>query len=300
MGNCYYFMMTKNMMKGSNPKYTYKPGSYTDKKFQLSRSGIDEYLDCKKCFYLNRRLGLKKPSQIPFNLNSAVDNLFKNEFDNHRRMKSKHPIMEKYGIDAIPYSHPELDIWRHNFSGVRVDLTIKTETEKRSSNLQTSFDDLMDNDLEKSTKNIDTDIEIFGAVDDIWTYPNGDLVVVDYKSTSKSVDNQFHSINTWDDVWSGGKMYKRQLEIYQWLLSEKGFSVSSDCYIVYANAHKDKQEFNSVLDFEVTLLRHEGDISWIDSVLKDVYKLLNSDDIPDSDSECELCGYVIDANRLIS
>ena len=92
----------------------------------------------------------------------------------------------------------------------------------------------------------------------------------------------------------------RQLEIYQWLLSEKGFSVSSDCYIVYANAHKDKQEFNSVLDFEVTLLRHEGDISWIDSVLKDVYKLLNSDDIPDSDSECELCGYVIDANRLIS
>ena len=91
------------MMKGNNPRYTYKPGAYDDKKYQLSRTGIEEFLDCKKCFYLHRRLGLKKLSQIPFNLNNAVDNLFKNEFDYHRRMKTKHPIMEKYEIDAIPY-----------------------------------------------------------------------------------------------------------------------------------------------------------------------------------------------------
>ena len=286
------------MMKGNNPRYTYKPGAYDNKKYQLSRTGIEEFLDCKKCFYLHRRLGLKKLSQIPFNLNNAVDNLFKNEFDYHRRMKTKHPIMEKYGVDAIPYPHPELDIWRHNFSGVRVDLKLKSENQKKDNyDYQASFEDI---NSENNESLIETDIEIFGAVDDIWVKPNGDLIVADYKATSKSFDNQFQPIANWEDVFNGGKTYMRQLEIYQWLLSEKGFSVSSDCYIVYANANKDKQEFNDVLDFEVTLLRHEGDISWIDGVLKDVYKLLNSDNIPDSDSECELCGYVIDANRLIS
>ena len=172
------------MMKGNNPRYTYKPGAYDDKKYQLSRTGIEEFLDCKKCFYLHRRLGLKKLSQIPFNLNNAVDNLFKNEFDYHRRMKTKHPIMEKYGIDAIPYPHPQLDIWRHNFSGVRVDLKLKSENQKRDNNdYQASFEDI---DSENNESLIETDIEIFGAVDDIWTYPNGNLVVVDYKSTSKS------------------------------------------------------------------------------------------------------------------
>ena len=79
--------MYKNMMKSKNIRYTYQPGAYVNSKFPLSRSGVDEYLECKKCFYLNRRLGLKKPSQIPFNLNSAVDNLFKNEFDKYRREK---------------------------------------------------------------------------------------------------------------------------------------------------------------------------------------------------------------------
>ena len=50
-----------------------------DKLFTISRSKIDDFLNCKRCFYLDRRLGLKKPDQIPFNLNNAVDNLFKNE-----------------------------------------------------------------------------------------------------------------------------------------------------------------------------------------------------------------------------
>ena len=72
--------------------------------------------------------------------------------------------MEKYGVNAIPYSHNELDIWRQNFQGVRVEF-------------------------------MGTDIEVFGAVDDLWIYENGDIIVVDYKSTSKSVDNLFHSIN---------------------------------------------------------------------------------------------------------
>ena len=260
--------MYKNMMKSKNIRYTYQPGAYTNTKFPLSRSAVDEYLECKKCFYTNRRLGLKKPSQIPFNLNSAVDNLFKNEFDKYRREKRQHPLMEKYGINAIPYTHAELDIWRQNFQGVRVDF-------------------------------IGTDIEVFGAVDDLWIYENGDIIVVDYKSTSKSSNNVFHPINDFSDVWEGGKIYKRQLEIYQWILFNKGFQVSNDCFLVYANAFKDKQEFNNVLDFQVTVLKHVGDFSWVEGVLIEIYKLLNSNEIPEPSSNCDLCGYVEYSNQIL-
>ena len=55
--------------------------------YKLSRSKVDFFLNCPRCFYIDRRLGINQPSGFPFNLNSAVDNLLKNEFD---------PISNKY------------------------------------------------------------------------------------------------------------------------------------------------------------------------------------------------------------
>ena len=81
-------------------------------------------------------------------------------------------------------------------------------------------------------------------------------------------------------------------------LVQKRISSFNDCYLVYANAYKDKQEFNNILDFEVTLLKHVGDFSWVEGVLIDIYKLLNSNEVPESSSNCELCGYVEYSNRL--
>ena len=78
--------MYKNMMKSKNIRYTYQPGAYNNSKFPLSRSAIDEFLECKKCFYTNRRLGLKKPSQIPFNLNSAMNLINIEEKKNSTRL----------------------------------------------------------------------------------------------------------------------------------------------------------------------------------------------------------------------
>ena len=54
--------------------------------------------------------------------NDRIKNLFKNEFDKYRREKKQHPIMEKYGVNAIPYSHNELDIWRQNFRDVIMEI----------------------------------------------------------------------------------------------------------------------------------------------------------------------------------
>ena len=51
------------------------------KPFKLSRSKVELFINCPRCFYLDRRLKIGQPPGFPFNLNSAVDSLLKNEFD---------------------------------------------------------------------------------------------------------------------------------------------------------------------------------------------------------------------------
>ena len=45
--------------------------------FVLSRSRIDNFLECRRCFYLTNRVGIARPPSFPFNLNNAVDELLK-------------------------------------------------------------------------------------------------------------------------------------------------------------------------------------------------------------------------------
>ena len=52
--------------------------------FKISRSKIDRFVECPRCFYIDRRLGTDRPPGFPFNINSAVDTLLKTEFDTHR------------------------------------------------------------------------------------------------------------------------------------------------------------------------------------------------------------------------
>jgi len=172
--------------------------------FKLSRSKIDLFLNCPRCFYLDRRLGVGRPPMFPYTLNSAVDALLKKEFDIHRSKGEAHPMMEHYKIDAIPFKHEKMDEWRNNFTGIQY--------------------------LHKPTN-----LLIFGAIDDIWINPDKELIIVDYKSTSKDGD-----INL-DADWQIG--YKRQMEIYQWLFRKNDFKVSNIGYFVYANGIKDKEAF---------------------------------------------------------
>lgn len=101
------------MSKFYNPnrkKNLYDPES--KEIYRLSRGKIDDFLACPRCFYLDRKLGVAQPSSFPFNLNKAVDKLLKKEFDTHRKAGSKHPLMESYGVDAIPFDHEKLEEWQ--------------------------------------------------------------------------------------------------------------------------------------------------------------------------------------------
>ena len=86
--------------------------------YRLSRTKLENFLKCPRCFYLDRRLGVGQPPGFPFNINSAVDELLKREFDQCRANQVAHPYMVEAAIDAVPAIHPELDNWRKNFVGV--------------------------------------------------------------------------------------------------------------------------------------------------------------------------------------
>ena len=242
------------MSKFYNPKRSrglFDPKS--EMPFRISRSKIDSFLNCPRCFYMDRKLGVAQPPGYPFSLNSAVDKLLKKEFDTHRAKGTAHPLMETYGIDAVPLNHTKIDEWRDALGGGIQYL------------------------------HPETNFLITGGIDDIWENPSGEIIIVDYKATSKDGD-----VNL-DADWQIG--YKRQVEIYQWLFRKNGFKVSDLAYFVYCNGNTDKEAFDGKLEFDISILTYKGDGKWIDQIIFDMYNCLKSNNLPPSGEDCDFCRY---------
>src|SRR3989344_5347211 len=228
--------------------------------FKLSRSKIDLFLNCPRCFYLDRRCGIAQPPGFPFSLNTAVDTLLKKEFDIHRAKGESHPLMKTYGVDAIPYDHPKLNEWR---DALRAGIQF----------------------LHKKTN-----LLITGGVDDIWITPKKELIIVDYKATAKNGE-----VNL-DADWQIG--YKRQMEIYQWLFRQNDFKVSDVGYFVYVNGKTDAKAFDAKLEFDVKLIPYTGDDSWVQNSIIDAHKCLLSDKLPKAAMDCDFCAYRTVARKI--
>ena len=221
--------------------------------FKLSRSKIEDFIRCPRCFYLDRRLGFSPPPSYPFTLNNAVDELLKKEFDIYRQKQKPHPLMTANNLKAVPWNSPYVSDWRDYKTGLSYLVS-------------------------------DLNIIVYGLVDDIWELENKDLAIADYKATSTSKEI------TLDDDWKIS--YKRQAEIYQWLLKQKGLKVSNSAYFVYVNASQSSPQFWNRLSFKTKVLRHVGDSSWIPNKLVEIKNCLESDSIPESNSGCKMCNYV--------
>jgi hypothetical protein len=194
-----------------------------------------------------------RPPGFPFNLNSAVDTLLKKEFDIHRAKKTAHPLMQTYGINAVPLEHEQMDFWRDALRGGVQYL------------------------------HQPTNLLITGGVDDVWVTPEGELIVVDYKATSKQGE-----VNL-DAEWQDG--YRRQVETYQWLFRQNGFKVSPVAYFVYCNGQTDREAFDGKLEFDIKIIPYRGDDSWVEPTLKSIKKCLDSEQLPEAGENCDYCAY---------
>lgn len=232
----------------------YQPGQKTP--YKLSRSKIELFTQCPRCFWLGERLKISRPSGPPFNINKAIDELFKKEFDAHRSAKTPHPIMLEHKVDAIPFAHADLNKWRENFVGVQA--------------------------LHEPSN-----ILVFGAVDDVWQNKQGELIVVDYKATAK--DREVNIDSDWQ------MSYKRQLEIYQWLLRGNGFTVSDTGYFVYTNVNVGAEGFGNALSFTTKLIPYTGKTDWLNQTLLDMKACLEGDmpavGAAAMGGECDFCLY---------
>jgi CRISPR/Cas system-associated exonuclease Cas4 (RecB family) len=232
----------------------YKPGQKSA--YKISRSKIELYMQCQRCFWLDARLKIGRPSGPPFQINKAIDELLKKEFDAYRQKATPHPIMIEFGVEAIPFAHDELNTWRTNFTGV-------------------------------AALHEPTDLYVFGAVDDIWVNNAGELIVVDYKATAKQ------SEITLDADWQIS--YKRQMEIYQWLLRQNGFTVSDTGYFVYANGRLDLDGFNDRVEFRTKIIPYTGNSEWVNGTLQDMKLCLENDMPPVGKAamggDCDFCTY---------
>ncbi len=223
---------------------------------KLSRSTVEKYLSCPRCCVLDKKFQIKPPS-LPFTLNIAVDNLCKNEFDYYRNIQEPHPLFIKNGIDAVPFNHQKINIWRSNFNGIRY-------------------------------KSLDHYYDFGGAVDDIWQKKNGDLIIVDVKATSRNNFNWLETYNKYDYA----KAYKRQLEMYQWLFRKNGFCVADEAYLLYFNGRKNEEFFNNKLVFDVHFIKLNCSTSWVENKVIETVELLRSDFFPKSSLTCEYCNYL--------
>jgi len=233
----------------------YGPGQTAP--FKVSRSKIELYMQCPRCFWLDVRLKIKRPDGPPFNINKTIDELFKKEFDVHRAAGTQHPIMVANKLsDVMPFQHKDMDVWRETFTGV----VFVHEP---------------------------TNLHVFGAVDDVWVNKDGELIVVDYKATSK--DREVSISSGWQIS------YKRQMEVYQWLLRQNGFTVSNTGYFVYTNARMDMDGFGDHLEFKTKLIPYTGNDEWVEPTLHEMKVVMDGDIPPVGESLmggiCEHCDY---------
>jgi len=246
------------MATRKNNTYKYETG----KTFKLSRSGIDSFIKCQRCFYLNKVGNIKDIGMPAFSLNSNHDDLMKKELDIYREKGEAHPYMQSLERNLIPFQHENMEDWRNNFKGVTY------HHEK-------------------------TDLIITGAIDDVWIDTDtNELVIVEYKSTSTQSEIDLNDGTPWKE------QYKRQIDIYQWLFKMNGFPVADDSVFLYSNGLKTSRKFNDVMKFKTYVLEYKGSTEWVEEKIHEIKKVLDGKYIPEIKEECETCSYIVSVKEF--
>ena len=223
--------------------------------YLLGRGKVEEFMRCEACFWMNRVKGIKFKGMPAFSLNSETDALLKKDFDKYRELHKPHPFMVENGLEhLVPFGHEDFQNWTNA-------LQFGLQTHHKPTNL------------------------IFGGgLDDVWQNKDTkQLHVIEYKSTATK-----RTPITLDGVYKAS--FKRQIDIYQWILRQKGFDVSDTSYFVYVNGYTESQKgfLNGIkgnMEFEVTLIEHIGNDDWVEDTLFKIKECLHSEVCPEHAKE---------------
>jgi len=247
----------------------YKPGQ--NGPFTISRSGFSDFLDCQRCFYLNKVKGLKDIDTIPFSLNNTVDELVKKEFDRDRAKKKSHKVMKEYKLNAIPFAHKDLEKWRAS----------------RTHGIKYEHPEL--------------NLILRGGIDDLWMVKNSnppELIIVDYKAQSKN--KKVEKEDYLSDIYHQG--YKLQLDFYRYLFIKNGFRVYPKGYFLVYNALKTLDSLGTEMKFERVLIEYEYErsVEKIEAMVRDMKKVMDGKKIPKPNPCCQNCAYINAGSKFLN
>ena len=227
--------------------------------FKLSRTKIDLFFECRRCFFLDQKLGIKRPHGTPLVLSNRIVDDFKKELNICRVEKNIHSKVKELNKNLIPLSHNKLEEWKNSFKGA-------------------SF-------LDDSTN-----LLVFGIIDDIWwdrsTSKNHSVII---KSNSKK--NQMGYENIWPGYW-------RQLSLYSYLLSKNLLPMSSTGILVFINTPTSMDQIENRKNVNISIFEKILDFGWIQPTIKEISKTLNKEIPPKSSKKCKYCNYYYNIKKL--
>ena len=235
----------------------YRPNQTEE--FKISRGKFSNFITCKKCFYMDRVMGLESPGTPGWTLNETTDLLLKKEFDECRKKQEPHRLFVANGLDhLVPFEHSDMDKWRDSLRH-----GLKARFAK-------------------------SNIILTGGVDDIWQdTKTGELIVADYKSQAnyKPLDPESYL----SDVYHEG--YKIQMDFYAFLLIEMGFPLSNTAYFLVCNADRSAGGFYGKMYFTETLVPYNWSVSLFPEKVQSMINTMNNSKIPEANPSCKNCAY---------
>lgn len=240
---------------------------------ELSRSRIENFVRCPACFYLQQVKGIKFPSIPGFNINEATDILMKRDFDEHRKAGTAHPFLVEKGFEyLIPYADERFRLW----------------TQSLHFGAEGRFHTVHDQTI----------LKVGGGLDDVWlNTQTGKVHLVDYKSTSQKTEGKQITLDDW---WKAS--YKRQMDLYIWIMKRLGLNTSDVGLFLYCDGdrfteakflHKDY----ATMQFKMTLIEYESDLSWIEPTLLRVKAWLERKNCPEHSEKCEYGAFLAVCGR---
>lgn len=239
--------------------------------YEISRSRVENFVKCPACFYMKQVEGISFPSMPGFLLNEATDVLLKKYFDRYRISQKTPPFLADRGCDHfIPFQHENFDLWTQSMHyGAK-------------GRMHTVVEDL--------------NLKVGGGLDDVWFNGNTrQLHIVDYKSTSqKAPDRQINLEGPYKEA------YKRQMDLYIWVLRRMGFDVSDLGYFLYVDGDRFTdtdfiQGDSALMEFKCSLIEYETDQSWINDTLVQIRRTLDQPCRPSHSDDCEYGAFLSEA-----
>ena len=100
--------------------------------------------------------------------------------------------------------------------------------------------------------------------------------------------------------------YRRQIEMYQWILRRRGYAVSNIGYFVYVDGQHvnesgmldEEDPSQAWMRFKAAVIPYSGDDSWVEDAIIKAKKILSGEKCPAHSSNCEHGEFLKQADKF--